>query len=64
MAAEPNDIRILVERWREDLTTRLRRAQLVFELVDTGIDLASLEQEAEQFKRVCRVLSWKGPGDD
>ena len=47
--------------WREDLTIRLRRARLKFELV--GLDeaeQAALERETEEFNRCCKVLAWRG----
>jgi hypothetical protein len=46
--------------WREDLTIRIRRATLKFELI--GLDPAeqeSLEREAAEFYRSCRVLGWR-----
>jgi hypothetical protein len=46
--------------WREDLTIRIRRATLKFELI--GLDPAeqeSLEREADEFNRCCRVLGWR-----
>jgi hypothetical protein len=46
--------------WRQDLTMRIRRATLKFELI--GLDPAeqeSLEREADEFNRCCRVLGWR-----
>jgi hypothetical protein len=46
--------------WREDLTIRIRRATLKFELI--GLDPAeqeSLEREAAEFYRSCRMLGWR-----
>ena len=46
--------------WREDLTIRIRRAVLKFELI--GLDdaeQAALEREATEFNRCCRVLGWR-----
>ena len=46
--------------WREDLTVRVRRALLKFELI--GLDdaeQATLEREAAEFNRSCRVLGWR-----
>ena len=46
--------------WREDLTVRIRRAVLKFELI--GLDdaeQAALEREAAEFNRCCRVLGWR-----
>jgi hypothetical protein len=46
--------------WREDLTIRLRRALLKFELI--GLDQAeqeALEFEAAEFNRCVKVLGWR-----
>jgi hypothetical protein len=46
--------------WREDLTVRIRRATLKFELI--GLDQAeqdALEHECAEFNRCCRVLGWR-----
>ena len=46
--------------WRQDLTIRIRRATLKFELI--GLDPAeqvSLEREADEFNHCCRVLGWR-----
>ena len=46
--------------WREDLTIRIRRATLKFELI--GLDdaeQAALEREAAEFNRCCKVLGWR-----
>ena len=46
--------------WREDLTVRIRRALLKFELI--GLDeaeQAALEREAAEFNRCCKVLGWR-----
>ena len=46
--------------WHEDLTVRIRRALLKFELV--GLDeaeQAALEREAAEFNRCCKVLGWR-----
>ena len=45
--------------WLDDLTIRIRRATLKFELI--GLDpaeQAALEREAAEFNRSCRVLGW------
>jgi hypothetical protein len=44
--------------WREDLTERIARTQLIFELHDTETDFSQLVAEVEAFKRVCRGLMW------
>jgi hypothetical protein len=56
--APSNEVRTEIEAWRRDLIARLRRAQLVYELTDTEIDFATLEEEVAQFTRVCRAISW------
>ena len=46
--------------WREDLTIRVRRATLKFELI--GLDDAeqkALERETGEFNRCCKVLGWR-----
>ena len=46
--------------WREDLTVRIRRAVLKFELI--GLDEAeqgTLERETAEFNRCCKVLGWR-----
>jgi hypothetical protein len=49
-----------IATWREDLTIRIRRATLKFELIglDEG-EQAALEREAAEFNRCCRVLGWQ-----
>jgi hypothetical protein len=45
--------------WRDDLTARIRRARLRFELIGLdGKDIDALLQEATAFKRCCRGVSW------
>jgi hypothetical protein len=44
--------------WREDLTVRIRRAVLKFELIGLE-EQAALEREAAEFNRCCRVLGWR-----
>ena len=47
--------------WRVDLTTRIRRGGLKFELI--GLDQAEqdkLELEQAEFSRCCKVLKWRG----
>jgi hypothetical protein len=46
--------------WREDLTTRLRRSELKFQLI--GLDQEEqdkLAAESDEFGRCCRVLGWR-----
>ena len=46
--------------WREDLTVRVRRARLKFELI--GLQHAeqeAIEREADEFNRCCKVLGWQ-----
>ena len=45
--------------WREDLTERIARTQLIFGLHDTETDSSQLATEVEAFKRVCRGLMWR-----
>jgi len=51
-------LRVIAD-WRDELTARIRRARLAFELV--GLDPAEQDRlvaEAEEFGRVCRSLVW------
>ena len=44
--------------WRDDLTARLRRAQLRFDLVGLDADeRGALEAEVQTFLQVCRCLA-------
>jgi hypothetical protein len=46
--------------WREDLTIRIRRATLKFELIGLDpMEQAALERESAEFNRSCRVLGWR-----
>jgi hypothetical protein len=46
--------------WREDLTIRIRRATLKFELIGLdGAEQDALEREAAEFNRCCKVLGWR-----
>jgi hypothetical protein len=49
-----------IAAWKEDLTARIRRTQLMFELVDCEIDIGPLVDELTNFKRVCACLAWRG----
>ena len=50
-----------VADWQDDLTSRLHRAQLRFELVGLDIDEhRALHAEGQAFKRVCRALACSG----
>jgi len=47
----------IVASWREDLTQRVRRAHLQFELVGLSAEeVIALSAEAESFKRACQML--------
>lgn len=46
-----------VARWRHDLTSRIARAQLIFEMADTeSVDTDEIAAEVKAFKRVCAGL--------
>jgi hypothetical protein len=50
----------IIADWRDDLTIRIRRARLAFELV--GLDVAEQDRliaEVEEFRRTCRCLAWR-----
>jgi hypothetical protein len=49
-----------IAAWKEDLLARIRRAQLMFELVNCDIDIGPLVDELTDFKRVCACLAWRG----
>ena len=52
-----------VAAWRDDLNCKLRRAELIFELVDVdGVDIDALADEVEAFRQVCRALIECVPG--
>jgi len=58
---EPIDIDQLelVADWKDDLGAKIARAQLRFELIGLdGVAQDRLKAEVEQFKRVCRVLTF------
>jgi hypothetical protein len=48
-----------VADWKADLQRRIHRAQLIFMLLDVDHDFGSLAEEVQQFKRICRALSWR-----
>jgi hypothetical protein len=46
--------------WRVSLLARSRRAQLVFELVDTDTDLLdSVAEEMSEYTRIIRAMTWQ-----
>jgi hypothetical protein len=50
----------IIARWREDLTRRVRQAQLRFELI--GLDRKEderLKAEVDDYVRCCRALMWR-----
>jgi hypothetical protein len=56
------DLEIIAE-WREDLTSRMARAQLVLETIGLSREQHdALIHECEAFKRLCRVLADSLPG--
>ena len=44
--------------WRDDLQSRIRRAQLVFELVDIGVDTPSLSRRGSRVQASLPVPLW------
>ena len=53
-----------IANWSVDLSDRLRRARLKFELI--GLDEAeqeALTAEQEQFKRCSKALQWRGTNE-
>jgi hypothetical protein len=46
--------------WRVDLTARIARTQLIFELVDFDVDFQPLADEVSDFRRVVSCLKWQG----
>jgi hypothetical protein len=62
-AVLPPDVETLeiIADWKEDLQTRIKRAQLRFELLDADLDLTALQEEVDHFKRACRALTWRAP---
>jgi hypothetical protein len=53
-----------IAKWSVDLTDRIRRARLKFELI--GLDEAeqeALTAEQEQFKRCSKALQWRGANE-
>jgi hypothetical protein len=47
----------IIADWREDLTARLRRAQLRYELTGScREEIVTLGEEARDFARLCNVL--------
>jgi hypothetical protein len=50
----------IIADWREDLTRRLRQAQLCFELIGLDSDEEErLKAEVSDFVRCCRALMWR-----
>jgi hypothetical protein len=58
----------IIIAWRDELAVRIRRRQLLFELVDCGVGLDPVDYDAEierlktevgDFVRVCRALAWR-----
>ena len=45
--------------WKEDLQSRIRRAQFIFLYADFDVDFSSLQTEVETYKKVCRCLAWR-----
>jgi hypothetical protein len=45
--------------WRDELRRKIWRAQVIFEQVDFDYDFDALQQEVEDFKRVCRTIGWR-----
>jgi hypothetical protein len=52
-----------VAPWRDDLLCRIWRTRLIFELVDTDVDIDELIDEVRDFERVCRCLLWLGQAE-
>jgi hypothetical protein len=48
-----------IATWREDLTVRIRRAQLKFQLIGLEHAEDALERETAEFNRCCKVLGWR-----
>jgi hypothetical protein len=59
----PPDIEVLeiIAAWKEDLQARIRRDELRFELLDAELDFSDLQEEVEEFKRICGALMWRAP---
>jgi len=53
------DLLETIADWQVDLVARIRRAQLIFQLVDSEINFQSLVEEATEFRLVCRRLAWR-----
>jgi hypothetical protein len=49
----------MIADWKDDLRRRIWRAQMIFELADFDHDFGPLQQEVEDFKRVCRSIRWR-----
>jgi hypothetical protein len=45
--------------WRDEIRSRIWRAQHTFLYADCEIDFSDLQTEAETFGRVCRCLGWR-----
>lgn len=45
--------------WRDELLSRIRRAQLRFELLDCELDTSELEAEVAEFVCLCQRLAWR-----
>ena len=45
--------------WKERLEARIRVALLKQELLDADLDFSDLQSEVAEFKRACRLLTWR-----
>lgn len=53
------DVDSVVEIWRDELTRKIERARVRFELIGLDPDEQdTLAREVAEFKRVCRGLRW------
>ena len=48
----------VLDHWQRDLAIRVQRRRLVFDLIDTEVEIDDLATELEQLKRVVRCLRW------
>jgi hypothetical protein len=58
MTDSPEAIIEILKNWQRDLGTRMTRARLIFELVDSTIDTEALEEEAARFLRCAKAVEW------
>ena len=58
LTARPLD-RLRLNTWGMDLSERLWRRRMIFELCDFDVRFDDLVTEVEQFRRVCRALTWR-----